>query len=316
MSQMSTDTLSQDKIQRLLAAVGTTSQPDASCDVDAVDFDWRQPRFFTLSQIKKVEAFAKDVADGCVEQFSQLYQAKMETSLVSAEQYFQHQLDQENENGGYYIAFGTNAQNPFGLVNIPNSSAAVWAGQLLGDAESTTDPDRELSTLEESFLLDIASGLIEAVSGVYGANLQIDRCVLRDRSTVALQGSEELFVITFEVRKSESDEQPAQASFLLCCDALRQVAGDLETQEAKTPAENTAAMQRCIHTMPLSLTAQLAKTKLFLKDVMDLQVNDVVLLDKTIMEPVEILFEDRTIFNGRPVQLDGNHAVLIEQTGL
>jgi flagellar motor switch protein FliM len=63
--------------------------------------------------------------------------------------------------------------------------------------------------------------------------------------------------------------------------------------------------------MPVLITGQLASTMLSFEEIMDLQVNDIVLLDKRIDQPVELIVDDRTIYYGYPAKSEGNYAVKI-----
>jgi len=312
MSGTVTDKLNPEKMQQLLAAVGSASQPDTSRDTNAVTYDWRQPRYFTSGQLSNLEVFAAKVAKECVEEFSRVYQGDVKVSILSTGQYFRNIPQAGGQQDDYCIAFGVDPQKLFGLLCIPALSAAIWTGQILGGVESAEDSARTLSKLEESFVLDISTGLIGHFSRVYGGTIQLDRRIIRDQSSIALQGSEELFKIEFEVRKTDSEQNSARAFFLICCDKLQAVAGKAISEERKTTAaDNTRAMREHVHGIPISLTVQLAQTTLRFKDVMDLQVNDILLLDKKVSDPVEILIENETIFHGRPVQSGGNHAVVI-----
>ena len=312
MSKMIADKLSYEKIQQFLAAAGRAEQPDTSGEIETADYDWRKPRYFNQASLEKLEEFAEKATLEWVDEFSRLYHGSAGVSVVSAEQCFQDPSETEDEQEDYCIAFGADPEKPFGLMCIPNSSAIDWTGQVFGGTESSEDSGGALSELEESFLLDIVSGLIEALSTAYGSHLQLARSLIRDRSSVTLDGSSELFKVTFEVQKEDSENDAARAFFVMCCDKLQSIAGDVASEEKKaTAADSGKAMREHIQSIPVSLTVQLAKTKLLFKDVMNLQVNDIMLLDKKVSDPIEILIEDRTLFYGRPAQSGGKHAVVI-----
>jgi flagellar motor switch protein FliM len=311
MSQSTADKLSHEKIQRLLAAVGVESQEDTSHNIDATDYDWRQPRYFNLEQLGKIESFSETVAAECVEEFSRLYQADSRVSVVSTTERFFCEFKEETEQENYYILFGTDSQNPFGAVSIPNPSALVWTGQVLGSTEQPGNSDRDLSKLEESFLLDIGSGLIRAFSRAHGSELHPGK-VIHDRTSVKLQGSEELFEILFEVCKSDSEEAGVKASFLICCDKLESVAGQTASRNTElSEAKIAGAILGHIHKVPVSVRVELGTVMLPFKDVMDLEVNDIVILNKKITDTVRVLVEDQTFFRGYPAQSAGQHAVVI-----
>lgn len=311
MSQSTVDKLSNEKIQRLLAAVGVESQDDTSHNIEAFDYNWRKPRYFNLEQLATIESFSATVVAGCVEEFSRLYQAESRVSVVSTTQRFFCEIKEETEQENYYIPFGTDSQSPFGVVSIPNPSALVWTGQVFGSVDQPANAGRDLSKLEESFLLDIGSGLIRAFSSAYGSALH-PGSVIHDRASVKLHGAEELFEIIFEVCKSDSEEAGVKASFLICCDKLESVAGQTASRDTElSEAQIADAILGHIHKVPVSVRVELGTVMLPFKEVMDLEVNDIVILNKKITDTVSLLVEDQTFFRGYPAQSGRQHAVVI-----
>ena len=187
----------------------------------------------------------------------------------------------------------------------------VWTGHVLGTAEQTGDSDRDLSKLEESFLLDIGSGLITAFSRAYDSELH-PGSVIHDKASVKLQGSEELFEIIFEVCKSDSEEAGLKASFLICCDKLESVTGRTTSRNTElSEAQIADAILGHIHKVPVSVRVKLGTVMLPFKDVMDLEVNDILILKKRITDTVGVSVEGKTFFYGHPAQSGGQYAVVI-----
>lgn len=311
MSGTVADNLSQEKIQQLLAAVGSVPRSDTSGD-EAADYDWRKPQYFSIDQRAKLGEFAEKAARECVDEFSRLYHGLTGVSVVFAAQYFQNPSETANAPAEYCFAFGTDPQKPFGLMRIPESSAALWTGHALGGGdEPTEDSGRSFSKLEESFLTEIASVLIKDFSRAYGSPLQLDRGVLREPSFAALQGSQELFMIGLEVRKADSENAAARVDLLMCCDKLQSVAGKLSDEGKTATADNIRAMREHLKEVPVSLTVRLARTTLRFKDILDLRVGDIMLLGKKVSDPVEVLIGGKTVFQGRPAQSGGKQAVVI-----
>jgi flagellar motor switch protein FliM len=65
--------------------------------------------------------------------------------------------------------------------------------------------------------------------------------------------------------------------------------------------------------MPVFITAQLAATVFTLKEIMSLEVGDILLLDKKVNEPIELITSGRTALLGRPARLAGKYAVVITE---
>jgi len=126
-----------------------------------------------------------------------------------------------------------------------------------------------------------------------------------------LKNSEELCKIIYDVRKTDS-ENGSELCFLIHCSELESVTGQSTKTNNESPAENISkTMLGHVYEMPVSLTAQLASTELTFEEIMNLDVNDILLLDKKVDEPIELIVEDRIFFYGQPAKSAGTYAVVI-----
>ena len=137
---------------------------------------------------------------------------------------------------------------------------------------------------------------------------------MNTRTPVGFDGTEELCRVSFNVKRAETDKSAA-AYFLVPCRKLEPVAGTTREAAAKASKENTAnlILQHLGYT-PVRVTAQLGDVGLSFEEMMDLQVNDIVILDKKVEEPVELIVEGRTVCYGWPVKSADNYAIAISET--
>jgi flagellar motor switch protein FliM len=309
-----TDNLTKEKIQQLIAAVGVESEEDTKHNIDAFDYNWKQSHFFSKDQLGKLGSFTGNVAQACDKKFTQLYQSDFEVTIISTTQHFASEFAADgSDQSDYYLSFGIKDQ-AFGLVGLPVKTATLWATQLLGDTKSTEESDRGLSQLEQSLLFDIASGIIGALSDSYdNYELQPDGDIVNGQMPVEFEDTEEVCKITFSVKKVDSEES-SEAYFLILCDKLQTVVGEkVETGEELSAQDISKAMLNHVHITPVSVTAQLASTIFTFEEIVGLHVDDILLLDKNVNEPTELLLDGQTIFRGRPAKSKGNHAVVITE---
>ena len=313
MSNTAIRNLGREKIQQILASVGS-QKTDDSDKVEAAEYNWHQPHYFSSDQIEKLDSFTEKVTQGCAQKFTQLYHNGFNVAIISTTQHFADELVADsNAQSEYYLTFGSEDQT-FGLVGIPSQAAIIWATQLLGDSKSAEDSDRNLSQLEQSLLFDIASRIIEALSDSYdNYELQPAGEIVGGQIPIEFEGTEELCKITFSVKKADS-ENSSEAYFLIFCDKLQTVVGQkVETSEDLSAQDISKAMLDHVQIIPVSVTAQLASTVLTFEEIMSLQVNDILLLDKMVDEPAELIVEGQTLFRGRPAKSGGKHAVVITE---
>jgi flagellar motor switch protein FliM len=312
-----------EKMQQLLAAVGSQPMEDTT-QIEVTEHDWHQPHYFSTDQLEKLNDLTTQVAAAIAERFAQLYNSEFNVTIASATQHFAGELFEQILASGqndYYLGFGTGEKHPFGFAGIPAQSAVTWVTQLLGDSESEKDSSKSLSDLEESLLLDITSAIVESFSDSLRGytDIQPAGAVSRTQPPFELHGTEELCKIVFVVEQAATatDKQPAnsgEAYILIPCSELAPAVGRAAGANIEVSSQDTSeAILKHLQQTPVSVTAQLAYTALTLEEVMSLRPYDVLLLDKAIDEPVELIVEGRTLFHGQPAKSAGRHAVVITQ---
>ena len=309
--------LTHSKIQQLLAAVGSAPTEDNS-QIEAQEHNWSVPHFFSDTQLEKLSDFTEQLAGTIAEKFSDFCRTQFEVTTDStaqcfADEYLNKPTDDKDIN--FYLPFGTNQENQFGLLAFPEETAVLWVKQLLGDNESEENTDRKLSQLERSLLLDLASTLIKALSGLYkNCDLQPARNIESGQCPLEMHGTEELCRISLNIKKSGT-ENNTTAYFLIPCGKLEPALGKTtKTKSEPTPEDISKMIFEHLEKTSVNVTVQLASVELNFEEMMDLQVNDIVLLDKKIDEPIELIVEGRTVCYGWPAQSAGMYAVTISET--
>ena len=319
MSSPVSNNLSNKKIQQLLACVGSSAPTDSE-QIEAAEYDWRRPNYFSGSQIDELSNFGKELTNQVAEKFTLLYQSDFDVTIDSVTQHFASEFSAvppEEEQGDYYLAFGTDREHLCGVVGMPVQTATAWTTQLLGDSESKEDSDKGLSALEESLLVDIASALVGAFSTFYdNYDFESAGTIARERVPIELEGTEELCRISFNVKKADSEnpDEIVKAYFLILCEKLEPILREGDETGSETSAKDTSkAMLDYVHNVPVCATAQLASTSFTFEEIIDLSVGDILLLGKKANEPIELIVEGRTLFHGRPAKSAGKYAVVITE---
>lgn len=313
MSSAPANDLNREKIQQLLAAVGSGPKEDTS-QIEATDYDWRQPHYFSNEQLERLEDLTKEATEEMAEKFAKFCNNDFDVTVVSTTEHFVAELRSRalEDKRTYNLPFGSDRSHPYGLVGMPAQTAFIWATQLLGDSEPEEDSERDLSQLEESLLLDIASALLEAFSSpCETADFQPDTRIIKKPFPLELQDTEALCRITFQVKKTDQ-ENGSEFYILALCDKLETMLGKTEQALRKTSAEDTSkAILDHIQQISVSVTARLASTVITFEELMNLRPNDIFLLDKRIDEPIDLIVDDRPVCHGWPAKSDGRHAIVI-----
>lgn len=317
MSNSIKNNLTKPKIQQLLAAVGTAPTEDNS-HIEAEEHNWSVPHYFNNKQLAKLSEFTEQLAKAIAEKFVDSCRSQFEVTIASITQSFADEFVKKSTNeeqSVFYLVFGSNQNNQFGLLGIPEQAAVSWSKLLLGDTEAEENADRKLSELEKSLLLDLASAVIKAFSNLYTTcDLQPAGSIEYERFPLEFQGTEELCQISLNIKKTDT-ENNTTAYFLIPCSKLESVVGKTTKSKSETsPKDISKVILEHLEKTRIGVTVQLASVELSFEQMMDLQANDIVLLDKNVNEPLELVVEGRTVCYGWPAQSAGKYAVTISTT--
>jgi flagellar motor switch protein FliM len=302
------------RIQQLLAVIGSNARDDGK-QVEAIDYDWHQPHFFNSQQTKKLAGFAAKAATLIAEKFGALCQHSFEVTITSTSEHFagqflgQDPLGKTQGPGNYYLPFGSDQEEPCGFISIPPQTAGIWTTQLLGDTDST----KPLSGLETSFLFDMASLIIEAITSAgEKCGFHPAENAMTDHLPLQLKGTEEFYKITFRVKKTGS-ETGSEAHILVLCEKLALVLGEAAQTGKFSPKDIARAIQNHVETIPVPITVQLACVPVTVEQILNLTVGDVLLLDKKIDEPAQLIAAGRTVCRGLCAKSAGKYALAVTE---
>ena len=163
--------------------------------------------------------------------------------------------------------------------------------------------------------MDWASALVEVFSGSDKAlAFQPAQNIVRGQWPLGLGDTEELYKICFDVKNADSDKSSG-AYFLVLCSKLTPVAGKAIQGSGKSAGEDLSkVILGHLERMPVFITGQLASAVLSFEEIMNLQVDDILLLDKRIDQPTELIVGGQTVYYGWPAKSAGKYAVAITST--
>jgi flagellar motor switch protein FliM len=308
--------LTRDELRRLLAGAGG-APGESSAEPPCRPHDWRQCRCFSADQLQHLQEFAGQVATGIHDVFVRFCRRACEVKIDSASQHFAAQVTGDpalGAAGHYGLPFGPAADKAVGVLIVPAKTSRQWTQWLLGGTDAGEESSA-LSSLEQSLLADLAAATVEALK-TKASDLAVVPAggLVADRWPIDWDPMEELFKIAFSVQRTDSSDR-SEAVFVVPCSLLAGVAG--RTQEAGASGADAQASQRmmqCLQDVGVTVGARLGTVDLSFHDIMGLAVDDVVVLDQSPQDPVELLIQGKPAFRGVPGRHDGGLAVLITET--
>ncbi len=322
--------LGRTKIGQLLAAVGSTHTTDEKAPQVAL-YDWRDPHCFSAGQRSRLVQVWGQVAARMAEIFTRSRHNPCAVSLKAFTQHYAGDLCRRLElNQDYCLTFGPEKGLSCGFVSIAPQTALTWVTWLLGDADAARDPNRALSSLEESLLSDLVTAVLEAFLAPWRASQNPGIPNAKDRVGDALrpigpcgkgqpslqfERCEEIARIVFAVKSAEPGE-PAEIAFVLPCSRLAALAGKTATAVPPkvSPQELSRALMEHLQEVPVTLRATLASTTLTFQEILDLGPGDILLLGKPVDGLGELTLDGRVAFRGRPARAQGRYAAVVVES--
>ncbi len=311
MSTTATNNLSKEKMQQLLAAIGSRAAEDSS-QIQAVNYNWNQPHYFNTEQLKKLEDFTKKIASSAAEKFTAFYRSDFNAIVTSATLHFGFELAGQSADNSHYLAFGADPARPCGFIRISQQTALSWVTQLLGDSVSEKDFARALSPLEDSLLFDIASVLVSSFGISHNSlNFRHAQNILKGQLPFEVSGSQEFCKITLAVKKTDASTA-TETDIVILCSSLESVVGKNTQAETKFAANDISkAIINKLHDVTIPVSVQLACASLTFEDLMNLQPDDILVLNKTVDQPSDLLILGHKIFQCYLAKMNGSQTVVI-----
>ena len=314
MSGNATHNLSKERIRQLLETIGSKPMEDTDAE-EATKYNWLEPQSLTRPQLDLLDGFVNKLATALADKFSSFCRSKFNATVDSTTFHFASEFINPalgSESHDYCLPFTRDRERICGFIGIPEKTAIIWARQLLGDSESEKDSNVTLSQLEESLLLDLAFAFLEIFSTLHsGVDFRPANNFLKDQWPLKVYETDELCRISFDVNESGSEEK-SSAYILILCEELNSVVGKAaQTSGMFSPEEISKVNLNHLQVLPITIKAQLGSVELMLREITSLQANDILLLDKTVDQPVDLIVNNQIVYYGWPVKSAGKYAVTI-----
>lgn len=308
--------LTQHKLRQLLAAA-RSNRPHNDANADAPAYNWNQPRYFDRLQMETIAAFAKTVAATFSASLAALGRSDCTAAAADVVQRFAGDLLAEcAAQPQFCAAITTDKNEPCGFITASVTSACELIAKLLGDTEPHA-PEQALSPLENSLLQDITAALVAAVGRSLkqagGTQIRQNTEVAQGTPALDCDAGQDVCRITFNVN---TQNVTAVLHIVLLCSTAAPLVAKVQNAPAVASSQFQETILNCIAPVELPITTQFASLTLRLADILALEAGDIVVLDKMISEPIDILLQNNPAFQGHLAAAAGNYALVITEPSL
>lgn len=307
--------LTKEKLQQLVMSAKKLVTHD-SVAVDTIAFNWEKPHHFRPDNLEHLEFFCQKRLPHFIENtFAALCQGEINITNITIDQNFACKLAEivtVEQESYHFLPFSHN-NKVCGFMSISPEAAMVLVGHMLRDSDVSPEEGKELSLLEVSILYDIVSAvtdsLAEAFSENGGVSIQKNSELVKGKWPLDVSGLDDLTSINFTAEHSNG---AVETSFTMMSSILEPLVEVMEpeTSDLSPEAISTMIMQR-MHDVPISVTSRICSTSISLNDLINLNKGDILILNKKISEPFDILFNDHLSLQGYLASSCGKYAMAI-----
>jgi len=321
------DVLSQNEIDNLLSDMssGTVDVDDVissqKIQGEIANYDFRRPNRISKNQVRTLQ----NVHESFAEVFGYYLVSRLQTvvsiTVTSVDQLFYSEFILSVSNPSCLYIFDIEGTDGSGIFELSPQLALTLLERLLGGQTENMEKPRTITEIEQAVVRGVIehafSDLRNAWKAIADLNFKFQRLEMEADFVQIAPASEIVVVISFDVNIG------TQTFLLNLCFptfALEEILAQLNRQQVTSSSvaqsaskikENMSILSNQMKGTFLSVKAELGKTKITLREMLEMKKGDVLKLDKRINQEIEVVIGGIRKLAARPGNLDGKKAVRI-----
>ncbi|MFN3307392.1 MAG: flagellar motor switch protein FliM [Candidatus Kapaibacteriota bacterium] len=284
-------------------------------------YDFRRPNRISKSQVRTLQSIHENFAEVFGYYLVSRLQTVVSISVTSVDQLFYSEYILSVSNPSCLYVFEIVGTDGAGILEISPQLALVLVERLLGGSGDTQPKPRQITPIEQA----VIRGVIEHALGdlqnawrsIAELQFKFQRLEMEADFVQIAPSSEIVIVVSFDVNIG------LHTYLMNICFptfALEEVLTKLTRQQVTagpikmTPEkirENLEIVKKHMSKTYLPVSAELGKTSITVKELLELKVGDIIRLKNKITDEIIISVAGKKKFAGRPGMVDGKKAVKI-----
>jgi len=288
---------------------------------EITNYDFRRPNRISKSQVRTLQSIHENFAEAFGYYLVSRLQTVVSISVTSVDQLFYSEYILSVSNPSCLYVFDIEGTDGSGILEISPQLALILVERLLGGSGDTQPKPRPITPIEQAVIRGVIEhalyDLQNAWRSIAELSFKYQRLEMEADFVQIAPSSEIVIVVSFDVNIGLH-------TYLmnLCFPtfALEEVLTKLTRQQVTagpvkmTPEkvrENIETIKRHMAKTYLTVTAEIGKTSITVKELLELKVGDIIKLRNKITDETIISIAGKKKFAGRPGTIDGRKAVKI-----
>lgn len=321
------DVLSQNEIDSLLSEM-TSGRVDVDDIIgskvakgEISNYDFRRPNRISKNQVRTLQTVHESFAEVFGYYLVSRLQTVVSITVTSVDQLFYSEFILSVSNPSCLYVFDIEGTDGSGILEISPQLALTVVERLLGGSAETSPQARSITPIEQAVVRNIVehalSDLRNAWRSIADLKFLYQRLEMEADFVQIAPSSEIVVVVSFDVNIGVN-------TYLmnLCFPtfALEEVLARLNRQQVTTSVltqsssrlrENAEIMSQQMANTYLPIIAELGKTSLTVRNLLELKEGDVIKLKKRVNHEIEVSIAGKRKLAARPGSVEGKKAVRI-----
>ncbi|MBZ4653521.1 MAG: flagellar motor switch protein FliM [Peptococcaceae bacterium] len=319
------EVLSQSEIDALLSALQS-----GEVDVEAIReeqntkkirvYDFRRPNKFSKDQLNTIEVIYDNFCRLLTTLLSGSLRTRVMVKVASVEQVTYEEFTRSIPNPTILNIFSLPPLEGKAILEINPVIGFSIIDRLFGGPGFSTIKGRPLTEIEKTVMERIVEKILSLFTETWASLIHVDAFLenieINPQFTQIVSPLEMVVIITLNTQIGETE---GLINICLPCLMLETLSGKLNTKFWFTTnikaqhEDNSKFIQQVVEKARIPLTAVLGKTSLTVKELLELQVGDVIDLERKKDSEIEIYAGSRLKFYGKPGLLGSKLAVQINR---
>ena len=307
------------------AAAAPAGQPKAALpplDKNVTIYDFKRPNRVSPEQMRALSSLHETFARNLAVELTGVLRSVIDIQSSQAEQLTYQEFTMSLPNPTYITTLSCEPLSGEMIIELNPTICFPFIDKLLGGGHTASvAPERTFTDIESRLIAQVMDNVIHHLQETWEPIAQL-RFAVTDTETnpQILQNvapNEIVVLLTFEIRMSEG-EAGGMLNLCIPFNVIEPIISKLSSQSwfisnRTNNTQNTTRLKQNMEDVPVELHANIAETKIPLKDLASLKVGDIITTPKIASNNILIDIAGRPKFKASIGQIRGHKAIKIEE---
>jgi len=324
--------LSQSQIDSLLSSLTSglkeIEQPEQTSGKKVKEYDFRSPKLFTREQLKLLYSIYENYARILSSYITGILQTYTLVEIIEVEEQHYYEFNNALPDSVLmgvldFAVKEDHSEEDLVLVDFSKDIGFCCIDRLLGGTGKPLEADREYTEIELGILEHLLKGMVNLMKNVWLDYLEVAPRLLKlETNARILQGigaDENVVIVVMNVMVNDTQGKMNICIPAVTLDTMFKMKNALSKKKERrgdqlTDAQRRADIMREISESELEITGILGTIEVLSRDLIDLEVGDIIKLNKPENSMVELAVGETVWFRGEMGSFNKKRAVAIRES--